>query len=83
MKERLTTGWNFQRIIYLVIGSFILIQSLIELQWMGILFGSYFASMGLFAFGCASGNCFGSTCKTPGSKQNNIDKVEFEEVKSK
>ena len=83
MKERLTTGWNFQRIIYLVIGIFILIQSLIELHWMGILFGSYFASMGLFAFGCASGNCFVSTCETPVSKQNSIDKVEFEEVKSK
>jgi hypothetical protein len=83
MKERLTTGWTFQRVIYLILGSFILIQSLVELHWMGILFGSYFASMGLFAFGCASGNCFGSTCETPGSKQNSIDKVEFEEVKSK
>lgn len=81
MKERLTTGWTFQRVIYLILGSFILIQSIVELHWLGILFGTYFTAMGLFAFGCVAGNCFGSTCET--SEKNNIDNVEFEEVKSK
>lgn len=26
-------------------------------QWMGTVIGGYFASMGMFGFGCASGNC--------------------------
>jgi hypothetical protein len=33
------------------------IQSIYNQQWFGLAFGAYFASMGLFAFGCAAGNC--------------------------
>lgn len=43
-------------------GLFVIGQSAISRQWFGVLFGGYFASMGLFAFGCASGNCFGKSC---------------------
>lgn len=57
MKERILTGWNFPRVFYVLIGSVVLIQSWMQNQWVGILFGAYFAAMGLFAFGCAAGNC--------------------------
>jgi len=83
MKQRMLTGWNFPRILYLLAGMMILIQSIAERQWMGVAFGGYFAMMGLFAFGCAAGNCFGNSCNyqaIPKSKSN-IEEVEFEEIK--
>ncbi|HCN84643.1 MAG TPA: hypothetical protein DIT07_13645 [Sphingobacteriaceae bacterium] len=57
MKERILKGWNFQRILFIVIGSLVIIQSVKEPQWFGIVIGGYFTAMGLFAFGCAGGNC--------------------------
>ncbi|HTN21520.1 MAG TPA: hypothetical protein VL125_13645 [Pelobium sp.] len=72
MKQRLLTGWTFTRGVYLVLGAIIIIQSVIQNQWLGILFGTYFALMGLFAFGCAAGNCFGGSCnvETKGNTKN-------------
>jgi hypothetical protein len=39
--------------------------------------------MGLFAFGCASGNCYGGNCETMPMKKSDkkIEDVTFEEVK--
>lgn len=62
MKERILTGWNFQRAFYLIAGAAIVVISFIDKQWMGVALGGYFASMGLFAFGCASRACFGKSC---------------------
>jgi len=83
MKERLLTGWSFQRVLFLVIGSFILIQSINDGQWFGIIFGLYFASMGLFAIGCAAGNCYGVNRNFDDNKKatTSITDVEYEEVK--
>lgn len=63
MRERILTNWTFTRGLYLIIGSIVSIQSVLSQQWLGILWGGYFAAMGLFAFGCASGNCFGGICE--------------------
>lgn len=57
MKRRILTGWNFQRVLFVIIGSLMIIQSVIEMQWLGIIIGGYFTIMGLFAFGCAGNNC--------------------------
>lgn len=62
MKDRLLSGWNIQRIFYLAAGGAMVAISLLDKQWIGVVAGTYFASMGLFAFGCASGNCYGGTC---------------------
>lgn len=62
MKERIFKSWTLTRILFLILGTSIIIQSVLSQQWAGILFGSYFASMGLFAYGCASGNCYGGNC---------------------
>jgi len=70
MKEKILTGWTFMRAIYLVMGVFVIVQSAMNNQWLGVAFGAYFASMGLFAFGCASGSCLGGNCSTePEGKQ--------------
>ena len=76
MKTRLFTGWTITRALYLFIGIIFIIQSIINSEWFGILIGAYFAAMGLFAFGCAAGNCF-----VPNVKQKSA--AELEEIKSK
>ncbi len=62
MKERILKNWTLNRTLFLILGSVVIIQSILNQQWPGILFGSYFASMGLFSFGCASGNCYNGSC---------------------
>jgi hypothetical protein len=70
MKKRILTGWNLRRVIYTVLGIVVIGESAAQHEWMGIFLGTYFASMGIFAFGCAAGNCFGGTCSTkPANKR--------------
>jgi hypothetical protein len=80
MRSRILTGWTLTRIFQLVIGGVIIVQSIYEKQLLGILPGSYFFAMGIFGFGCASGNC-----SVPSRKKSNtvILDVEFEEFKTK
>jgi hypothetical protein len=88
LKERILTGWTFQRFVFLALGVYLLISAAKEQLWMGVLMGAYFASMGLFAFGCAGGAC-GPASLRMGNKQEptpvnpeNMD-IEFEEIKSR
>ncbi|MEO6405543.1 MAG: hypothetical protein ABIY51_13380 [Ferruginibacter sp.] len=83
MKNRILSGWTFRRALYAGIGIFIIIESIMQHQWFGILFGGYFASMGIFAFGCAAGNCFGGNCNVEPTQKNKsqIQCVELEKVK--
>jgi hypothetical protein len=65
-------------------GTYIIVQSVLEQQWIGILLGGYFAAMGLFAFGCAAGNCgvsYSEGRKNQGA--SDFEEVVFEEVKGK
>lgn len=62
MKDRILKGWTFHRGLYLVLGGFMMIQSALNNQWIGVVPGLYFASMGIFAFGCASGKCGEGNC---------------------
>lgn len=64
MKDRILTGWNIQRVFYLIAGVGLIVMSISDQQWIGALMGGYFAAMGIFAFGCASGNCCGGACDT-------------------
>jgi len=82
MKDRILKGWTFMRVMYTVAGIAVIIQSAGIHAWIGVLFGAYFTSMGVFGFGCAAGNCFGGTCEVPEVKgHNDRDKISFEEVK--
>jgi len=83
MKQRILTNWTFARGLYLVMGIFVIVQSVMSQQWFGVAFGGYFAAMGLFAFGCASGNCFGGSCAVEPKQKTAIQDVDFEEVKTK
>jgi hypothetical protein len=82
MKQRILSGWNFRRVIYLLAGITIVIQSAMVNQWAGVLIGGYFGSMGLFAFGCAAGNCSATNdYKEPKPVNQGIEPVHFEEIK--
>jgi hypothetical protein len=85
MKKRIFSNWTLRRALYLVLGIVVMIQSVMTEQWFGLALGAYFASMGLFAFGCAGGQCYGSTPSASLYGQNTVPMVEdikFEEVKN-
>jgi hypothetical protein len=83
MKERILTNWTFTRVFYLIAGCAIIFQSVISRQWFGVAFGGYFAAMGLFAFGCASGNCLGGNCEADPKQKPSamVEGVEHEDIR--
>ncbi|PAM96818.1 hypothetical protein B4N84_00220 [Flavobacterium sp. IR1] len=51
------------RAAYFFIGLYVIVQSALEGQWIGVILGAWPAAMGLFALGCASGNCATGNCE--------------------
>lgn len=78
MKNRILTNWTFTRALYVIIGIFLVVQSIMIKQWFGVAVGSYFASMGIFAFGCAAGNC---AYVPKSSAKEETQEISFEEIK--
>ena len=80
IKNRIWYGWNIRRVLFIVLGSAILIQSLGEHQWIGVMIGGYFTAMGIFSFGCAAGNCVAGECKCEPTQKSStaINKIEHE-----
>lgn len=77
MLNKIKQGWNLSRIAFTTLGTLVVIQAVLEKQWIGIPFGLYFMIMGIFALGCASGSCH-----VPFNKpDNDSGEVEFEEIK--
>ena len=66
MKERILKNWTILRVAYVAIGGIVIVQSVLAHEWLGILFGGYFAAMGIFSLGCAAGAC----SYTPRRKSN-------------
>lgn len=86
MKQRILYGWNWIRVIYLIAGIMIIVQSAIARQLAGVLFGAYFAIMGLFALGCAAGNCYVNS--NAGKTENDIPEhdlstISYQEIKER
>lgn len=79
MSNRIFSNWNNRRTWYVALGSIVTVHSVIVGEWPGILFGAYFAAMGIFSFGCAAGNC-----RVPGTtraRNARMVDAEYEEVK--
>ncbi len=57
MTKKLLAGWTTSRIIFSLIGIAIIIQTVMDHQFFGVILGAYILLMGLFGFGCAKGNC--------------------------
>ena len=82
MKNRILTNWTFIRALYLLIGIAVMIHAIKSHAWFGLALGAYFASMGLFAFGCAAGNCYTGNMNVQPKPESKIQEVEYEEIKS-
>ena len=78
--KRVLTGWTFTRMVYAGVGLYIVVQALADKEWAFLPLGLYFASMGVFAFGCAGGYC-GVPNKLHTESEN--DRVKFEELNKK
>lgn len=63
MINRILTGWTWLRAACLLIGSWVIIQSAVEGEWIGMVLGTWPAAMGLFGLACAGGNCSKGTCE--------------------
>lgn len=79
MKNKILYGWSPRRVLYLVLGIAVIAYAVIAKEWWGALLGAYFASMGLFNFGCASGNCSYEPRRRYTNRQ---DEQPFEEIKA-
>jgi hypothetical protein len=81
MKERILTGWNLRRVFYSLIGLAFVVQAIILHEWVAAVAGCYFAAMGIFGFGCASGNCAVIDRGRYSSKTPDITEAKHEEIK--
>ncbi|WP_339656535.1 hypothetical protein [uncultured Salegentibacter sp.] len=70
MLKRIATGWTWIRAAYFLIGTFVIVQSAFEGEWIGILLGAWPAAMGLFGLACAGGNCSTGTCEVRSEDPN-------------
>lgn len=82
MIDRIKYNWTFTRALYLGMGLLIIVQSAMTTEITGIIFGAYFASMGLFGVGCASGNCYVPPSASPKNQSPSTEDVSYEEIKS-
>ncbi len=64
MLKRIFTGWTWTRAAYFFIGIWVMVQSALEEEWIGILLGGLPAAMGFFGLACAGQNCTAEDCKT-------------------
>ena len=72
MREQILTGWNFRRILSLVLGGIVVIQAINEKQWAAALFGGGLIVMALLNKGCcATGGCSSGGCSIPTKKMEN------------
>lgn len=69
MKGRILKNWSLIRVVYIVLGLLIMVQTTMSREWLGVLIGGYFVFMGIFSIGCASGNCSGGNCATDSKPQ--------------
>lgn len=78
---QITNGWSLRRIFYLGMGLLLVVQTFLNGPWFGFIIGGYFASMGLFGFGCAGNNCVPTTLNKTSTNQEELsDKIKSEDI---
>lgn len=70
MINRIFKNWTLLRAVYLFLGVWVIVQSALEGQWIGIVLGAWPVAMGVFALGCASGNCATGNCEVKPDKDH-------------
>jgi hypothetical protein len=82
MKQRIMSGWNFMRILWLMMGIGIIIQAATEKNFLMLLPGLYFVFASLANIGCFAGSC-ATGYSSKSTKKEAITEIEYEEVQSK
>lgn len=76
--NRYLRNWNYMRLLRLALGIFIIVQGIIEQQWLLVAMGSLFSLMPLMNIGC----CGVSGCNTPISRSTKkLDETNYEEIR--
>ncbi|UQA74100.1 hypothetical protein K2F45_20120 [Sphingobacterium siyangense] len=71
-------NWNLMRVLRLTLGIFIIVQGIMQKEWLLLGLGSLFSLMPLMNIGC----CGVSGCNTPVRKSNKkIEDISYEEVR--
>ncbi len=70
--ERVRQPWTIQRLLYVALGGWTASQAYTDGQWSWLVFGLYFASMGVFSFGCAAG------CGVPSRSDHRMPDTEYD-----
>jgi hypothetical protein len=83
MKERLLSGWNFMRVVWLMMGIGIAIQAITEKNFLMLLPGLYFVFAAIANIGCFAGSCGTGYNSRDNNKKEAVTEIEFEEVQSK
>lgn len=63
MLNRIFTGWTWIRAAHLIIGIWVIVLSAWEGEWIGIVLGTWPATMGLFGLACAGASCSTGACE--------------------
>ncbi len=81
IRQTLFTGWHFMRWLRLILGSFIAFQAIQLHDTMSGLIAGFLLFQAFANTGC----CGSNGCAVPVSKKENneIDNIEFEEIKTK
>lgn len=82
MWQRATTNWNIFRIIRLLLGLMIVIQSIQFKEYWFVLVGAAFAGLAVFDMGCAGGNCAAPPLSKSATSQQ-LNETTYEEVDNK
>lgn len=80
MWYRVTSNWNIFRVIRLLLGLMIVIQSIQFKEYWFVLVGGLFAVLALLDMGCVAGNCAAPTYRNTTQKP---EEITYEEVDGK
>jgi hypothetical protein len=77
--KTILTGWNFMRLIRLVLGVAIVVQGIVAAETISIILGTAFAGMAVANVGCCgTGGC----AVNKSSANNKTEDIHYEEVVS-
>ncbi len=77
MKSAILTNWNFMRLVRLLLGMAIIVQSVLIKDWGMTLIGVLFTSMPVFNIGC----CANGGCSVPPiTNHQKTEEISYEEV---
>jgi hypothetical protein len=82
MKERISSRWNFVRILWLLMGIGISLQAVTERNFLMLVPALYFVFASVANVGCFAGNCATGYAPPSAREKETTADVEYEEISS-